>query len=151
MSDAPSFAPPFQVAELLARFYDAFYTAASLNLGEPMADGSQLEQPDPMEAWLAIMAYGTLLVELEPLLSDAYKRTYRAGLADLTRRFAERHADLQVPLPSWAVPAEPAPYDPGTPGTSIADLARAAWAEAPTERVAARPSAVDLPARRGQR
>jgi hypothetical protein len=141
----PRYAEPFAVAEVLARSFDALYTAASLNLGGALADGSVLETPDAMEAWTAIVGYGSLLVELEPLLSETYRRSYRAGLADLTARFAERHADVRVPLPSWAVPPAPAPAAPASGFTSIADLARQAWAEAPSAPAPARPSAADLP------
>lgn len=97
---AASFIAPVSAGEVLATSLEAFISVAALNLGDSTAEGQRLEQPEPREAWFALMAASALLIELRPMLDEAIAEYYRVAVLGLLQRFAREHAELQVPAPA---------------------------------------------------
>lgn len=86
---------PAHVPAIAGAALQSFLAAASLHLGEPLADGTRLAAPDAQEAWKALLAADALLRALGPLASDEFKGAF----AHLTRRFASQNPEGQFPLP----------------------------------------------------
>jgi hypothetical protein len=95
---APEAAPeaePFSVKDVIAFTLQGYLGAAALHLGETLADGSALAQPDPQEAWRALLAASGLLDALDRILHEDFRATFE----HLLKRLAERHPDLEFPIP----------------------------------------------------
>jgi hypothetical protein len=90
---------PFTVSELIATSLDALVSAASLHLGEALPDGRRLDQPDPMEAWRALLAIHALLGQLGPMMDDGAIAPFKNAYAYLIKRLAERHPGEEFPVP----------------------------------------------------
>lgn len=103
-----------RVSTIARTTIQGLFSAAALHLGEAMPDGRTLEQPDPQEAWLALLSAGALLDQFYPLLSEEVEAPYRQVMQGLAERLAERHADIQLPMPA-------------TDPTPLEDVVRAAW------------------------
>jgi|GEM_PF-3349002 hypothetical protein len=114
-ASAPT-APDFKVAQIVATSIDALLSAASLNLGEPLADGSRLAEPDPVEAYLATMAAHTLIERMGPLMTDTVRMPFEAAIARLAKLFAEKHPHQPVPKMN-------------EPVSNLRSMVEAAWVE----------------------
>jgi hypothetical protein len=99
--DAPVYAGPYAVKAI-----DAFLLAASLHLGGENPEGKTLKNPEPMEAWLAILGARALLRDLGTYMSDALKVPLDARLLNLGNEFARLHPAMQVPVPELLAPLE---------------------------------------------
>jgi hypothetical protein len=97
--------PPFSSGQLITTALDGFISAAYLNLGEPLPDGRALEQSDPMEAWMSIMAASALFVDLNPFFGDEIRGVYGPALKHVLDLFTAQHADFPVPAPNSAMGA----------------------------------------------
>lgn len=90
---------PHTVGEVVGTSLDAFLTAAALHLGEPDRNGKHIQQPDPIEAWIAMISASALLMQLRPIMTDAMRAPYEQALRQLADRFAAQHPDVRVPAP----------------------------------------------------
>jgi hypothetical protein len=54
-------------------------------------------KPDPLEAWLALLAASGILAQLKPVMADEFRRPFEQLLVQLLDRFKRQHGDLQVP------------------------------------------------------
>ncbi|MDB5098173.1 MAG: hypothetical protein JWM80_2594 [Cyanobacteria bacterium RYN_339] len=109
---------PHTVGEVVGTSLDAFFSAAALHLGEPDREGRKLKQPDPIEAWLAMISASAVLMQLRPIMTEPMRAPYEGELRRLAERFARLHPDVQVPAPGLsganlaAAPAAPAARAP---------------------------------------
>lgn len=92
------FLPPIPVDQMVADALNAFLSAAALQLGEPDSDGNRL-QPNPSEAWLALMGASALTQGLGPVMAEAVRTHFGRILDALLARFAEAFPDEVVPMP----------------------------------------------------
>lgn len=100
-ADAVPELEPFTVGQLVVSSIEAFFSAATLHLGEALPDGRRLPATDPMEAWRALLAASALLSQLGPLMAPEKLMPYQAGLDYLLNQLATQHPTMAFPVPSW--------------------------------------------------
>lgn len=89
MADSPPEAA-FSVTELTLSVLDGFLAAAGLHLGEPAADGARLEQPEAVQAWIALKAASSLMDQLSPVMSEDARLPFQARLSFLLSKLEAR-------------------------------------------------------------
>lgn len=95
----PETQPELNVGQLVADAINAFLSAAALHLGESTGQGGTVAQPNPTEAWLALMGASALVSELSPHMAEPMRQYFAQALDGLLHKFAERHPDELLPLP----------------------------------------------------
>lgn len=90
---------PVRAGELVVTALDALLSAAALHMGKLMPDGRGLAEPDPMEAWIALLGASALYAQLQPLFDEEATAVYRQELVTLLEQFGTEHAGLAVPTP----------------------------------------------------